>query len=257
MDSAAGRVPKTWVAAPFGDALCQFHTVDDTMRMEWAASTVVVDPDFWTYRPLSEQMVRAAADDVRFLLHIYHKMMEKMNERTLWQLAVRGALYCRCFCINDNDYVDWPTIPQMPAELQRISTLEASIGELKVEVQCLMQHIKSMCPQRCLSASRVGRIGEDIDQVNQIQPNLLDLGTQMKDRGVGRSNPAMFGIGKPFGLTTIFVICVDVSSKSVLRLTFNKKLLLSVVVVLPKVVPMGSCVNKVASLPWPPPHSSR
>ncbi|KAK9101237.1 hypothetical protein Scep_024667 [Stephania cephalantha] len=75
------------------------------------------DPDFWTYRPLSEQMVRAAADDVRFLLHIYHKMMEKMNERTLWQLAVRGALYCRCFCINDNDYVDWPTIPQMPENL--------------------------------------------------------------------------------------------------------------------------------------------
>ena len=59
-------------------------------------------------------MVRAAADDVRFLLYIYHKMMEKLNERSLWYLAVRGALYCRCFCINDNDYADWPPLPPIP-----------------------------------------------------------------------------------------------------------------------------------------------
>ncbi|KAF8393475.1 hypothetical protein HHK36_021719 [Tetracentron sinense] len=75
------------------------------------------DPEFWTYRPLSELMVRAAADDVRFLLYIYHKMMEKLNERSLWHLAVRGALYCRCFCINDNDYADWPSIPPIPDNL--------------------------------------------------------------------------------------------------------------------------------------------
>lgn len=59
-------------------------------------------------------MVRAAADDVRFLLYIYHKMMEKLNQRSLWYLAVRGALYCRCFCINDNDHADWPSLPPIP-----------------------------------------------------------------------------------------------------------------------------------------------
>lgn len=77
------------------------------------------DPNFWTYRPLSELMVRAAADDVRFLLYLYHKMMEKLNQRSLWYLTVRGALYCRCFCINDNDFVDWPALPPIPDNLRR------------------------------------------------------------------------------------------------------------------------------------------
>ncbi|KAE9588496.1 hypothetical protein Lal_00002884 [Lupinus albus] len=75
------------------------------------------DPKFWKYRPLSELMVRAAADDVRFLLYIYHQMMEKLNERSLWYLAVRGALYCRCFCVNSNDYADWPSLPPIPDKL--------------------------------------------------------------------------------------------------------------------------------------------
>ncbi|KAL5786307.1 hypothetical protein ACOSQ2_008699 [Xanthoceras sorbifolium] len=75
------------------------------------------DPKFWTYRPLTELMVRAAADDVRFLPYIYHNMMEKMNQRSLWYLAVRGALYCRCFCINDNDYADWPPLLPFPDNL--------------------------------------------------------------------------------------------------------------------------------------------
>ncbi|XWS70275.1 hypothetical protein CRYUN_Cryun03dG0034500 [Craigia yunnanensis] len=75
------------------------------------------DPNFWKYRPLSELMVRAAADDVRFLLYIYHMMMEKLNQRSLWYLAVRGALYCRCFCINDNNYADWPSVPPIPDNL--------------------------------------------------------------------------------------------------------------------------------------------
>ncbi|KAI9192400.1 hypothetical protein LWI28_022315 [Acer negundo] len=75
------------------------------------------DPQFWTYRPLTELMVRAAADDVRFLPYIYHNMMEKMNQRSLWYLAVRGALYCRCFCINDNDYADWPPLQPIPDNL--------------------------------------------------------------------------------------------------------------------------------------------
>ncbi|KAL5558743.1 hypothetical protein UlMin_034954 [Ulmus minor] len=75
------------------------------------------DPKFWTYRPLSEQMVRAAADDVRFLLYIYHKMMGKLSPRSLWHLAVRGALYCRCFCISTNGYADWPPLPPIPDDL--------------------------------------------------------------------------------------------------------------------------------------------
>ncbi|KAG9145598.1 hypothetical protein Leryth_021546 [Lithospermum erythrorhizon] len=75
------------------------------------------DPNFWTYRPLSEQMVRAAADDVRFLPSIYHKMVEKLNHRSLWHLAVRGALYCRCFCHSNNNYADWPPLPPVPENL--------------------------------------------------------------------------------------------------------------------------------------------
>ncbi|XP_052209552.1 uncharacterized protein LOC127812970 isoform X2 [Diospyros lotus] len=75
------------------------------------------DPNFWTYRPLSELMVRAAADDVRFLLVIHHKFMEKLNERSLWYLAVRSALYCRCFCYIDNAYADWPPLPPIPETL--------------------------------------------------------------------------------------------------------------------------------------------
>ncbi|EYU20386.1 hypothetical protein ABFS82_01G016000 [Erythranthe guttata] len=75
------------------------------------------DPKFWTYRPLSELMVRAAADDVRFLPFIYHKMVEKLNQRSLWYLSVRGALYCRCFCISENNFDDWPALPPVPDNL--------------------------------------------------------------------------------------------------------------------------------------------
>lgn len=72
------------------------------------------DPNFWKYRPLSELMIRAATDDVRFLLYIYDKMVVKMNEKSLWYLGVRGSLYCRCFCISDNNYADWPPLPPVP-----------------------------------------------------------------------------------------------------------------------------------------------
>ncbi|KAL6556652.1 hypothetical protein OROGR_005940 [Orobanche gracilis] len=75
------------------------------------------DRNFWTYRPLSELMVRAAADDVRFLLFIYHKMVEKLTERSLWCLTVRGELYCRCFCTNDGNDADWPSLPPFPDSL--------------------------------------------------------------------------------------------------------------------------------------------
>lgn len=72
------------------------------------------DPKFWKYRPLSELMIRAAADDVRFLLYIYHKMMEKLNAHSLWNLALRGELYCRCFCISDDNLTEWPALPPIP-----------------------------------------------------------------------------------------------------------------------------------------------
>lgn len=85
------------------------------------------DPQFWTYRPLSELMIRAAADDVRFLLYIYHKMTEKLNGSSLWSLAVRGALYCRCFCVNDNDFADWPPLPPVPDDLSLDSNPEEEI----------------------------------------------------------------------------------------------------------------------------------
>lgn len=75
------------------------------------------DPNFWTYRPMSEKMIRTAADDVRFLLYIYQKMMDKLNQKSLWHLAVRGCLYCRCFCMDDNNYADWKPLPSLPDSL--------------------------------------------------------------------------------------------------------------------------------------------
>ncbi|KAL4311473.1 hypothetical protein GQ457_01G040440 [Hibiscus cannabinus] len=76
------------------------------------------DPKFWTYRPLSETMIQAAVDDVRFLPYIHHKMMEKLSEQMLWQLAVRGALHCRCFCAGDEGFSDWPPVPTIPDNMK-------------------------------------------------------------------------------------------------------------------------------------------
>lgn len=72
------------------------------------------DPKFWSYGPLSELMIRAACDDIQFLPYVFHKMMEKLNEQLLWLLAVRGALYCRCFCYSENDVLEWPSVPTIP-----------------------------------------------------------------------------------------------------------------------------------------------
>lgn len=89
------------------------------------------DPQYWTYRPLSEQMIRAAADDVRFLLCIYEKMMEKLTEKSLRLLAVRGVLYCRCFCINANEFADWPPVPSVEdAEEEILSVLHVPPGKM-------------------------------------------------------------------------------------------------------------------------------
>uniref|UniRef100_A0A0A9DTY5 K Homology domain-containing protein n=1 Tax=Arundo donax TaxID=35708 RepID=A0A0A9DTY5_ARUDO len=63
-------------------------------------------------------MIRAATDDVRFLLNIHDKMMEKLSKVSLWRLAVRSELYCRCFCTNDNQYADWPALPPVPDDFE-------------------------------------------------------------------------------------------------------------------------------------------
>ncbi|KAK1311865.1 hypothetical protein QJS10_CPA07g00924 [Acorus calamus] len=75
------------------------------------------DPQFWTHRPMTELMIRNAVDDVRFLLCVYHKMIEKLTRASLWHLEVRGSLYCQCFCINDDGFADWPSAPPIPDEL--------------------------------------------------------------------------------------------------------------------------------------------
>ncbi|CAA6666124.1 unnamed protein product [Spirodela intermedia] len=84
------------------------------------------DPGFWAYRPLSELMVRTAADDVRFLLYIYNKMMEKLSNQSLSLLKVRGSLYCRCFCLNENEFADWPPVP--PSQI--LSVLNVPPGKM-------------------------------------------------------------------------------------------------------------------------------
>ncbi|KAM1012958.1 hypothetical protein ACFX13_043723 [Malus domestica] len=120
------------------------------------------DPNFWTYRPLSEQMVRAAADDVRFLLYIYYKMMEKLNQQSLWSLAVRGALYCRCFCISNNNFADWPSLPPIPG-------LESSsIYNLKVEGNAPEEEILSVLDVPPGKMGRViGRRGSSILSIKE------------------------------------------------------------------------------------------
>ncbi|XP_021765397.1 uncharacterized protein LOC110729912 isoform X3 [Chenopodium quinoa] len=77
---------------------------------------LIQDPMYWTYRPFTEQMINSAVDDVRFLLYVYHMIMEQLNEQSLWKLAVRGALHCRCFCIVNNRYADWPSIPSVSGD---------------------------------------------------------------------------------------------------------------------------------------------
>ncbi|XBI38747.1 hypothetical protein VPH35_123682 [Triticum aestivum] len=41
-------------------------------------------------------------------------MMEKLSKVSSWRLAVRSELYCRCFCINDNQQADWPPLLTVP-----------------------------------------------------------------------------------------------------------------------------------------------
>ncbi|CAL4975747.1 unnamed protein product [Urochloa decumbens] len=80
------------------------------------------DPNFWKSRPLTDMMVRGAIDDVRFLLKIHEKMMEKLSKVSLWRLAVRSELYCRCFCLNDNQFADWPPLPPVPGVYKAVQS---------------------------------------------------------------------------------------------------------------------------------------
>ena len=84
-----------------------------TIKIIWNLCTVK-NPEFWTQRPLTERMKRVAADDVRFLLRIRHMMLKRMGQLALWQLGIRGSLYCRCFCKDDDKFQDWPGLPGPP-----------------------------------------------------------------------------------------------------------------------------------------------
>ena len=84
-----------------------------TVEIIWKLCSVQ-NPEFWTQRPLTERMKRAAADDVRFLLRIRHMMLKRMGQLALWQLGIRGSLYCRCFCKDDDKFQAWPGLPGLP-----------------------------------------------------------------------------------------------------------------------------------------------
>lgn len=112
------------------------------------------DPNFWKYRPLSELMIRAAADDVRFLLYIYHKLTEKLNAQSLWSLAIRGELYCRCFCISDNDFSDWPDLPPIPGMcgIQKLNHQLTSLNFKCIFQMDIMIVVSSHCIKFWLSS---------------------------------------------------------------------------------------------------------
>lgn len=102
-------------------------------------------------------MVRAAIDDVRFLPYVCQKMMEKLSEESLWRLAVRGALYCRCFLVGNREHGYWPPIPALPGELSQgrnvpedeiLSTIDISpweIGLVIVRKGASIRTIKEAC----------------------------------------------------------------------------------------------------------------
>ncbi|RVW51935.1 piRNA biogenesis protein EXD1 [Vitis vinifera] len=78
----------TW----FSLTLFGLESVSPTLR-EGSPCPSETGSKFWTYRPLSELMVRAAADD--FV----------------------GRCIVDVFCVNDNEYADWPSLPNMPENL--------------------------------------------------------------------------------------------------------------------------------------------
>jgi len=74
------------------------------------------DPQFWAHRPWTVMMKRAAADDVRFLLRIYERMVKSLSELSKWRLSVRSSLYCHCFCSGDDRFLGCP-LPPLPEQV--------------------------------------------------------------------------------------------------------------------------------------------
>ncbi|XP_071902877.1 uncharacterized protein [Coffea arabica] len=70
--------------------------------------------------------------------------MEKLSEVSLWRLAVRGALHCRCYCVNDNEQADWPPLPSIPGILTcpalRSSSVQSSTAIDTEEVRRCVNH---------------------------------------------------------------------------------------------------------------------
>ncbi|KAF3643064.1 putative NAC domain-containing protein 66-like [Capsicum annuum] len=56
------------------------------------------DPQFWTYKPLSDLMVRAAADDVRFLPYVFHKMIIEKKSSLDGHIAIERLLGDPRYC---------------------------------------------------------------------------------------------------------------------------------------------------------------
>lgn len=89
---------------------------DDFLNFWNACAKCLQDPLFWTRRPWTEMMKRAASDDVRFLPLIQRRMEKNLKSCAVWQLYTRGALYCRCFCASDNGFAGWPIPPRHPGK---------------------------------------------------------------------------------------------------------------------------------------------
>ncbi|GAQ78996.1 3'-5' exonuclease [Klebsormidium nitens] len=74
------------------------------------------DETFWARRPMTEQMKRVAAGDVRYLPELWATMNAQLDVYGRWQLRARGELSARCFCIGhgNSKESDWPPVPPMP-----------------------------------------------------------------------------------------------------------------------------------------------
>uniref|UniRef100_A0A7I4EHD3 3'-5' exonuclease domain-containing protein n=2 Tax=Physcomitrium patens TaxID=3218 RepID=A0A7I4EHD3_PHYPA len=80
------------------------------------------DPQFWAHRPWTVMMKRVAADDVRFLLRIYERMVKSLTELSKWRLSVRSSLYCQCFCAGDDCFLGCPLPPPPATDQWRTSS---------------------------------------------------------------------------------------------------------------------------------------
>lgn len=65
-------------------------------------------------------MKRVAADDVRFLLCIYERMVKSLTDLSKWRLHVRSSLYCQCFCVGADCFLGGP-LPPPPGMMRTIN----------------------------------------------------------------------------------------------------------------------------------------